>query len=362
MIQFLDLKEIHKPYSQEIEKSLKEVFESGRYILGEKVEKFEREYATWCGTNYCIGVGNGLDALSLILKAYNFEKGSEIIIPAHTFIATMLAVTEAGLIPKAVDIDIKSYNINLSEIEKSITKKTKAIVAVHLYGKICKMDKIKKIAKKYNLVVIEDSAQAHGALYKNKKTGNLSDAAAFSFFPGKNLGALGDGGAITTNSKDLYDKIIMLRSYGSKEKYLHIYPGVNSRLDEIQAAVLSIKLKYIDNENNIRRKIADYYIDNIKNPKIILPEKSKDPLSDVWHLFVIRIKEREAFQKFLLEHKIQTIIHYPIPFHKQQAYKEYKNLNFPVTEKICGEVLSIPINSAITMEQAKYIAEVINKF
>ena len=304
MIKFLDLYKINQQYRREINKSIKRVLDSGYYILGHEVEKFETNFANYIGTKYCIGTANGLEALTLILKAYkelNFMKdGDEIIVPANTFIASILAISQNNLTPILVEPNIDTYNINPDLIEEKITKKTKAIMVVHLYGQVVEMDKIWKLAKKYNLKIIEDSAQAHGVEYKNKKSGNLGDASGFSFYPGKNLGAIGDAGAVITNDKKLADTIRAIANYGSAEKYINIYKGTNSRLDEIQAAILNIKLKYLDKDNNKRRDIAKYYLNNIKNPKIILP-KIKDINGHNFYVFVIRTKNRDQLQKYLTE-------------------------------------------------------------
>ena len=335
------------------------VIDSGWYILGKELEAFEHEFANYCGTKFCIGVANGLDALILILRAYNFPAMSEIIVPANTYIASILSISANNLKPILVEPNINTYNIDPDLIESKITEKTKAIMIVHLYGRVVEMDKILLLAKKYNLKVIEDSAQAHGAIYKGKRTGNLGDASGFSFYPGKNLGCLGDGGAITTNDAELAESLKALRNYGSQVKYENLYKGVNSRLDEVQASVLRVKLKYLDKENKKRREIAKYYLENIHNNKIILPQIS-DPESHVWHLFTIRTKEREQLQKFLLDKGIQTIIHYPIPPHKQGAYKEINNLSLPITEQIHKEILSLPISPVISMNDINRVIESLN--
>jgi dTDP-4-amino-4,6-dideoxygalactose transaminase len=363
MILFLDLKKINLQYKKEIETAMARVLESGWYILGKEVEKFEEEFAAYCGTEYAIGVANGLDALTLILKAYGIGEGDEVIVPANTYIATILAVSACGANPVLVEPDINSYNLDPNKIEEKITSKTKAIVVVHLYGQAANMDPINEVAKKYNLKVIEDAAQAHGAKYKGKRVGNLGDAAGFSFYPGKNLGALGDGGAITTNDSELASKLKAFRNYGSHIKYENLYKGMNSRLDELQAAILRVKLPHLDGENEKRRKIAEYYLENIKNPKIILPVvENGDRESHVWHLFVIRTENRWGLQKMLEEHGVQTLIHYPIPPHKQEAYSEWNHLSYPITEKIHNEVLSLPISPILTIEEVKKIVDIINKY
>lgn len=370
MIKFLDLKRINEQYREEIIEAITKVVDSGWYILGEEVGKFEEEFARYCGVKHCIGVGNGLDALRLIIKAYKelgiFKDGDEIIVPANTYIASILAISDNNLKPVLVEPEEDTYLINPEEIEKNITEKTKAIMVVHLYGQVCEMEEIWAIAKKYNLRIIEDCAQAHGAIYKGKKTGNLGDAAGFSFFPSKNLGALGDGGAITTNDDTLADVIRHLRNYGSIKKYIHDYKGVNSRLDEIQAAVLRVKLKYLNKEIEKRREVVKFYMKNIKNSSIKLPlDKNIDPLEykrHVWHLFVIRTEKRDDLQKYLAEKGIETLIHYPIPPHKQKAYKEWNNLELPITEKLSNEVLSLPLYSYIPHEHINMFVEILNKF
>lgn len=362
MIPFLDLKNINKQYHDELKHAVCRVIDSGWYILGKEVEEFEREFAEYCGVEYCIGVSNGLDALKLILKAYGFGPGDEIIVPANTYIASILAISAIGATPIFVEPCIKTFNINPNQIEEKITKNTKAILVVHLYGQSVNMEAVLNIANKYDLKVVEDAAQAHGAMYKNKMIGNLGNAAGFSFYPGKNLGALGDGGAVTTNDKDLARKIKSLRNYGSLEKYKNDFKGYNHRLDEIQAAVLRVKLKYLNQENECRRIIAELYLSNIDNEKIVLPVKPSNQREHVWHLFVIRTREREKLQSFLENHNIQTIIHYPIPAYKQGAFTEYENLFYPITEKIHSEVLSIPISPIQSTEDTWKIIEVINKF
>lgn len=361
MIKFLDLHKINERFREEINEAIKRVLDSGWYILGKEVETFEKEFAAYCGTKYGIGVANGLDALNLIIKAYDFPKASEIIVPANTYIATILSISQNGLIPKLIEPDIKTYTINVSLIEKEISPKTVAIMPVHLYGQTCDMKSINEIAKKYKLKIIEDSAQAHGAYYKEKKAGNLGDASGFSFYPGKNLGCLGDGGAITTNDEELALKLQALRNYGSHIKYENIYKGTNSRLDEIQAAVLRIKLKYLDKDNKEREKISKIYRESIKNNKIVLPHVENEE-EHVWHIFPILTKEREKLQQYLYKNNIQTMVHYPIPPHKQKAYKELNNLSFPITERIHKEVLSIPISPVMEKNEVEKVVEVINKY
>ena len=367
MIPFLDLKNINYQYRDELIKACIKVIDSGWYIQGSECEEFEKEFADYCGAKYCIGVANGLDALTLIIRAYKelkiLKDGDEIIVPSNTYIASILAISENNLKPVLVEPDINTYNIDKEKIEEKITSKTKAIMAVHLYGQAVQMTKILELAKKYNLKVIEDSAQAHGAydVALNKKVGNIGDASGFSFYPGKNLGALGDGGAVTTNDQKLANTIKALGNYGSQKKYENLYRGTNSRLDEIQAAMLRVKLKYLDNEIQKRREIAKYYLQNIKNKDIILPIY-KDENTHVWHLFVIRTTKREKLKKYLLDNNIQTLIHYPIPPHKQEAYNEWKNINYPISEQIHNEILSLPISGIQSLQDTKKITEVINEY
>lgn len=361
MIKFLDLKKINNRYREEIDSRIKNILDKGWYLQGEENENFTKNFANFCGTKFALGVANGLDALNLIIKAYGFGNGDEIIVPANTYIATILAISENGCIPILVEPDIKTYNINPDSIEEKITTKTKAIMVVHLYGQAVQMEKIWKIAKKYNLKIIEDSAQAHGAIYQENRTGNLGDASGFSFYPGKNLGCMGDGGAVTTNDEELFNKIKAIANYGSDRKYHHIYKGVNSRLDEIQAAVLDVKLNHLDSDNNKRREISKYYRENIKNSKIILPE-TYDEKSHVWHIFAVRTQNRDEFQKYLTEKGIQTIIHYPTPPHKQGAYKEWNNLSFPITEEIHNTILSLPISPVMTDSEIEKVVEVVNEY
>ena len=361
MIKFLDLKKINNRYREEIDSRIKNILDKGWYLQGEENENFTKNFENFCGTKFALGVANGLDALNLIIKAYGFGNGDEIIVPANTYIATILAISENGCIPILVEPDIKTYNINPDSIEEKITSKTKAIMVVHLYGQAVQMEKIWKIAKKYNLKIIEDSAQAHGAIYQENRTGNLGDASGFSFYPGKNLGCIGDGGAVTTNDEELFNKIKAIANYGSDRKYHHIYKGVNSRLDEIQAAVLDIKLNHLDSDNNKRREISKYYRENIKNSKIILPE-TYDEKSHVWHIFAVRTQNRDEFQKYLTEKGIQTIIHYPTPPHKQGAYKEWNNLSFPITEEIHNTILSLPISPVMTDSEIEKVVEVVNEY
>lgn len=367
MIKFLDLEKVNNRFRDEIDSEIKEILDSGWYLQGKKNEEFITNFAKFCGVKHCLGVANGLDALNLIIRAYGFGVGDEIIVPANTYIASILAISQNGCTPVLVEPSIDTYNIDPELIEEKITEKTKAILIVHLYGQAVQMDKIWELAKKYNLKIIEDSAQAHGAEIningKFIKTGALGDASGFSFYPGKNLGCMGDGGAITTNDDELFEKVKAIANYGSDRKYHHIYKGVNSRLDEIQAAVLNVKLKYLEQDNQRRREISKYYRENITNPKIILPNiLSEKELAHVWHVFVVRTKERDKFQKYLLENGIQTIIHYPTPPHKQGAYKEWNNLSFPITEEIHNTIISLPISPVMADEEVKKVVEVVNEW
>jgi len=361
MINFLDLQSVNKIYRAKMDIAVKRVLDSGWYLLGKECEAFEREFAAYCGTQHCIGVANGLDALNLIINAYGFGPGDEIIVPANTYIASILAISQNGSTPVLVEPDIRTYTIDSGLIEEKITPRTKAIMVVHLYGQVVQMEPIWALAQKYNLKVIEDSAQAHGACYLGKRTGNLGDAAGFSFYPGKNLGCLGDGGAVTTNDAVLADKVRALRNYGSHKKYCNLYKGVNSRLDEIQAALLRVKLEGLDRDNERRWEIARLYREHIRNPRIDLPELLSEE-GHVWHLFVVRCADRDALQQYLTGHDIQTLIHYPTPPHKQEAYKEWNHLTFPVTEKIHREVLSLPLSPTLTDREAETVIKVIENF
>jgi len=376
MIKFLDLQKINAQYADEIKTATARVIDSGWYLLGNEVNQFETNLADYLQVKHTIAVANGLDALRLILKAYIemgiMNEGDEVIVPANTYIASILAITDNRLKPVLVEPYIETYNLDSSLIEKYITPRTKAILVVHLYGQVCWSEQLESIAKKYKLKIIEDNAQAIGAYYTDKegtlrKTGTLGDAAGFSFYPGKNLGALGDAGAVSTNNDELAETVRALGNYGSKQKYQHDFQGLNSRMDEFQAAVLDVKLKHIDKENQQRREVAQYYCENIHNNKIILPNLNFDKQvidseSHVWHLFVIRCDERDLLQKYLADSGVQTLIHYPIPPHKQGAYKFMNHLSFPITEKIHNEVLSLPISPVITDDEVKCIVDLINKF
>ena len=361
MIPFLDVKAINSRFKDELESVMKQVLESGWYILGEKSRAFEKAFAEYCGIEHCIGCGNGLDALRLSIRALGLGENDEIIVPANTYIASILAISDNGCKPIFVEPSLETYNIDVERIESAITPRTKAILVVHLYGQVVEMQKVWELAQKYNLAIIEDCAQAHGAMYQGKRVGTLGDVAGFSFFPGKNLGALGDGGAVTTKHKDVAEKVRALGNYGSHKKYVNLYKGLNSRLDELQAAFLEIKLKHLDSDNESRRAVAKFYRENITNNKIILPECVSEE-GHAWHLFVVRCEERERFQAYLKDNGIETIIHYPIPPHKQEAYKEYNHLSLPITEKIHREVLSLPISPVMSKEQAEEVVRVVNNF
>jgi len=369
MIPFLDLKNINQQYREELIAACTRVIDSGWYIGGKELEQFEQNFAEYCGVKFAIGVANGLDALILTLRAWKelgkLQDGDEVIVPSNTYIASILAITANNLMPVLVEPDLATYNIDPLKIEEAITAKTKVILPVHLYGQLAEMPEIMEIAKQHNLLVLEDSAQSHGAQLDCKKAGNWGDASGFSFYPGKNLGALGDAGAITTNDAELAQTLRALRNYGSHEKYKNLFVGVNSRLDEIQAAMLDVKLKHLDAEVNHRRTIAKMYLEGIKNPELSLPLSEVDASQydqHVWHLFVIRSKKREALQQYLAENGVQTLIHYPIPPHKQQAYKEWNDLSYPISEKIHDEVMSLPIGPTLSLESAQQIIDLCNEF
>ncbi len=395
MIKFLDLKSINDSFQPGISRAIQNVLNSGWYLQGQEVKLFEEEFGSFIGTKNCIGVANGLDALRLILKAYIemgvMQEGDEIIVPANTYIASLLAITDNNLRPVLVEPDINTYNLDISLVEQHITPRTRAIMVVHLYGQACWSTKIEELVRRYNLKLIEDNAQAAGARIvvsderremsnerkaksgerkaeiSFRRTGSLGDAAGHSFYPGKCLGALGDGGAVTTDDAELARVIRAIANYGSSEKYVNEYQGLNSRLDEIQAAVLRVKLPRLDNDNQHRRKIAQLYIDKINHHDIILPQTSNQQPATinhdhVWHLFVIRHPQRDKLQKFLAEKDVQTLIHYPIPPHKQKAYENWNHLSLPVTEKIHREVLSLPISQVISLDEAERIITLINQF
>ncbi len=369
MIPFLDLKSINQQYRNELVEACTRVIDSGWYIGGTELETFEKNFADYCGTKFAIGVANGLDALILVLRAWKelgkLNDGDEVLVPSNTYIASILAITANNLTPVLVEPDINTYNIDPAKIQQAITAKTRVILPVHLYGQLAEMPAIMQIAQKHNLLVLEDSAQSHGAELNGKKAGNWGHASGFSFYPGKNLGALGDAGAVTTNDEELANMLKALRNYGSHEKYKNLVTGVNSRLDEIQAAMLDIKLKHLDDEVKHRRLIAETYLSKIKNPLIHLPLNKVQAgtyTQHVWHLFVIRTDHREALQQFLAEAGVQTLIHYPIPPHKQQAYKEWNDLSFPISEQIHRQVMSLPIGPTLSLQDAEKIVELCNQF
>lgn len=370
-VKFLDLQKANAQYAKELKQVASKVIDSGWYVLGEQVDQFEQKLKKYIGTKNAIGVGNGLDALRLILKAYKeigvFYDGDEVIVPANTYIATILAISDAGLRPVLVEPDVGNYNLDLTLVEKHITSHTKAILVVHLYGRVCWSEEIEKVAKRFNLKIIEDNAQAIGAKWQERKTGSLGGAAGFSFYPGKNLGALGDGGAITTSDDQLAEVVRALSNYGSFKKYENEYKGYNSRLDEIQAAFLNIKFKYLEVENTRRSALAHFYCSYITNPKIGLPVKpsffsSSNSPSHVWHLFVIQHSNRNTLQNYLTKHGVQTMIHYPIPPHKQKAYSIWNDKEFPITETLCKELISLPMDPTMNYSDAEYVVELLNSF
>lgn len=365
MIKFLDLQKINAEYATELKKVAAEVIDSGWYLLGDRVKQFENSLESFQGGGKAIAVANGLDALRLIFKAYIelgiMEEGDEVIVPANTYIASILAITDNKLVPILVEPDVDTYNLDLNLVESKITSRTKAIMVVHLYGRVCWSEELEILAKKYSLKIVEDNAQAIAARWNGIRTGNLGDAAGFSFYPGKNLGALGDSGAITAKDQELLEVMRALANYGSAQKYVNQFQGLNSRMDEIQAAFLNVKLGYIDAETSFRQKIADFYLENIKNPEISLPKKGDDN-EHVWHVFVIRTENRDKLQNYLSGKGIQTLIHYPIPPHKQECYPSLNNLSLPITEKIHNEVLSLPISPVMTDTEVNKIVSVLNDY
>lgn len=370
MIPFLDLKSINAQYRDELVEACTRVIDSGWYIQGNEVKAFEKEFAEYCGTNHCIGVANGLDALTLVLRAWKelgkLKEGDEIIVPANTYIASILAITENRLIPVLVEPDLATYNLCSKNAEAAITDKTRAILPVHLYGQMADMPAIMEIAKRHNLLVLEDSAQAHGASINGIKAGNWSDASGFSFYPGKNLGAIGDAGVVTTNDEELAQTIRALGNYGSHKKYENLYQGVNSRLDEIQAAMLRVKLKHLNADTQRRRDVAVTYAKGINNPNLYLPIssecKAKDLNNHAFHLFVVATDYRAALQQHLNDHGVQTLIHYPIPPHQQQAYSQWHDQSYPVTETIHTQVLSLPISPVMERDQVEAVIAACNSF
>ena len=365
-IPFLSLKDITYRHSEEIHAAVAEVIDSGWYLQGEANRKFEEDYAHYIGTGYCVGVANGLDALTLILRAYIelgvMQAGDEVIVPANTYIASILAITRNDLVPVLVEPDINTYQIDAAKIASHISEKTKAIMIVHLYGKCAYSDMIGDLCEKHNLKLIEDNAQAHGCLYRGKRTGSLGNASGHSFYPGKNLGALGDGGAVTTDDKELAETVRSLANYGSGRKYVFKYQGINSRLDEIHAAVLDVKLKYLDEDNGIRKEVARRYLKEIRNERIILPAGDDEIWGNVFHIFPIRAERRDDLQLYLKENGIQTLIHYPIPPHKQEAYSEWVKLDFPITEEIHRTELSLPMSPTLTAQETEYVINILNQW
>lgn len=367
MINFLNLKELNSKYEVELREACARVIQSGWYIMGEELNAFELEFSNYVGSKHCVGVANGLDALTLSLKAWilmgRLQEGDEVIVQANTYIASILAITANKLVPVLVEPSEISFNLSIENIKNAITSKTKAILPVHLYGQLSPMDEIMNIAHDHGLLVLEDCAQSHGASASGCNAGNWGHAAGFSFYPGKNLGALGDAGAITTSDTEFFEVVKALRNYGSHKKYQNIYEGVNSRLDEIQAAMLRVKLRYLNGETVSRQKISKKYRTSIVNPYITLPEiLSGDENGHVWHLFVIRSNNRTKLQNYLTQHNIQTLIHYPIPPHKQQAYSSWNQLSFPITEAMHRQVLSIPLDSTLTDDNVKYIIDTLNGY
>lgn len=363
-VPFASFLPMHNELRKELDAAYNKVVDKSYFIQGEECTKFEKEFAEYCGVKYCVGVATGLDALVLILKAMGISKGDEVILPSNTYIATALAVSYAGADPVFVEPVLETFNIDVDRIETKITEKTKAIIAVHLQGRTADMDAINTIAKKYNLKVIEDAAQAHGAKYNGVKAGALGDAAGFSFYPGKNLGALGDGGCVTTNNKWLAEKVRALGNYGSDYKYHHIYKGINSRLDEMQSAFLRVKLHNLDKWNECRRRIADRYLNEIKNSLIKLPLPTDDIYEHIYHVFVIRCNKRDELEKYLNDNGIGTVKHYPIPMHEQECYKDlgYKHGDFPIAEEISATVISIPMYYGMTDDEVSYVIDVLNRF
>ena len=365
MMKFLDLQKITQKYAEEIHEAVDRVVDSGWYLQGKENERFEANYAQYIGTKYAVGCANGLDALIWIFRAYMemgiMKPGDEVIVPANTYIASILAISENGLKPVLIEPSIETYQIDDSKIEAAITERTRAILIVHLYGQCAYTDKIGELCKKYDLKLVEDNAQAHGCKFNGRKTGSLGDAAGHSFYPGKNLGAFGDAGAVTTDDEELAEVVRAVANYGSQKKYVFKYCGRNSRLDEIQAAVLGVKLKHLDEDVAIRKKIAKYYIEHIKHPDIITPIV-EDWDAHVFHIFTIRTKKRDELQKYLTDNSVQTIIHYPIPPHKQECYKEWNILSFPITEQIHNEELSLPMSPVLQKEDVERVVEVINKY
>lgn len=364
-VPFLDLGEINARHAQELKAAAARVIDSGWYVLGDEVAAFEREYAAYCGARRAVGVGNGMDALTLVLRAYvtlgRLRSGDEVIVPGNTFVATLLAVRESGLVPVPVDPDPDTFNLAPADVEAAIGPRTRAILPVHLYGRLADMPALATLAQRHGLLLIEDAAQAHGAARDGKRAGALGDAAGFSFYPGKNLGALGDAGAVVTDDAELADRVATLRNYGSAAKYEHRFAGVNSRLDEMQAALLRVKLKYLDAETARRREIAQRYRVGIRHPDIALPAAGDDG-THVWHLFVVRCPARDALQNHLRQHGVQTLVHYPRPPHRQDAFPELSGACLPLTERLQREVLSLPIGPSLADDAVERVIAACNAF
>lgn len=360
MVKYLDLKKINARIHSGILDRVEKILDNGHYIGGEWNKRFRQNFAKYCGVEYAIGAGNGLDALRIILQAAEIGEGSEIIVPANTFIATLLAISQAGCKPVPVEPNAEAFNIDPEKVEKAITPRTKAIMAVHLYGRIAPMEKLREIAGKHGLKLFEDAAQAHGAMLAGKRAGSLADAAGFSFYPGKNLGCLGDGGMITTNDATLAERAEMIANYGSKVKYEHQIKGCNSRLDDMQAAILDLKLETLDADNQRRREMAEIYRDTIHNPLLKLPLIPDDPQEHVWHIYAVRVQNRENFRQHMLDMGVETLIHYPVPPHRQGAFPELSHLSLPITEAIHREVVSLPLNPAISRAEIERVAEAAN--
>ena len=363
MIKYLDLKRINDQHDAELRASVMEVLDSGWYLKGEATKRFEQHYANYIGTRFCVACGNGLDALKLIFRAYiemgMMEVGDEVIVPANTFIASVLAITDNGLVPVFVEPDVNTLELDDSLVEQHITKRTRAVMIVHLYGRCAYTEKIGDVCRKYQLKLIEDNAQAHGCTFGQKCTGSLGDAAGHSFYPGKNLGALGDAGAVTTNDERLAEVIRALGNYGSEQKYVHKYAGCNSRMDELQAAMLDTKLLHLDKANQRRKEIASVYLERVKNPLIHIPHSERDC---VWHIFPIFCEQRDELQQFLKAHGVETQIHYPIPPHRQACYQAFGNISLPIAERMSAQELSIPCHQAMTNEEVNTVVDLLNSF
>lgn len=365
MIKFLDLQAVNAQYREALIKACTDVIDSGWYIMGEQLAQFETEFSAYCGTSHCIGVANGLDALTLTLRAWKLlgrlSEGDEILVPANTYIASILAITESGLVPVLVEPQAHSYNLGIENLRQAVTHKTRAVLPVHLYGRLVDMRSVMEFAREFNLLVLEDSAQSHGAILDGRRSGAWGDASGFSFYPGKNLGALGDAGAVTTSDESLAQALRALRNYGSEVKYKNIYQGVNSRLDEMQAAVLRVKLRFLDTETAYRQAVAQRYLEGICNPEIYLPEPGETG-QHVWHLFVVRTAYRAALQEHLASNGVQTLIHYPIPPHRQQAYPQFSHLSFEFTEQLHEEVISLPMGPTISEDEIERVINACNEF